>query len=373
MTKKKFKIKPKTWPKEYTFEEFKSLNSSINENVLINYYNQYLQEYSLNHSRHITHFNDTKKIVSEEVKKLQNHWNFEAYDSMVDRGEGGIGREYLKNKYSSKSLLLNVDNGSYGLTTKPEALKPELLTLSIWFKKDGYAPANFSPINTFIDNYRTTNYGWELRTGNGSIAFVFRSSKGGGSGTGYTYDSGYRTFANDSEARHYYDITGPSGNGWIHLVVTMDGRYLKMYVNGELEGNNGGIDDLDGADGHTIYYGADGSPDQIAAIGGSLISNTAAGATMNGLLDGMAIWNTALDADTIKTIYNNGVPKHDLNVNVENLDSRDGHDLLKPYADHLIAWWRFEEIDGTTIKDHSPSGNHLELTASPSLSTSTPE
>ena len=35
MTKKKFKIKPKTWPKEYTFEEFKSLNSSINENVLI--------------------------------------------------------------------------------------------------------------------------------------------------------------------------------------------------------------------------------------------------------------------------------------------------------------------------------------------------
>ena len=37
MSKKDFKINPKVFPREYTFEEFKSLNPNINENVLINY------------------------------------------------------------------------------------------------------------------------------------------------------------------------------------------------------------------------------------------------------------------------------------------------------------------------------------------------
>ena len=43
MSKKQFKIKPKVWPKEYTFAEFKKQNPHIiNENQLIQLYNQYL-------------------------------------------------------------------------------------------------------------------------------------------------------------------------------------------------------------------------------------------------------------------------------------------------------------------------------------------
>ena len=60
MSKKNFKIKPKVWPKEYSFEEFKQLNPTIAENLLINYYNKYLQEYAETRSRHLNHFNDTK-------------------------------------------------------------------------------------------------------------------------------------------------------------------------------------------------------------------------------------------------------------------------------------------------------------------------
>ena len=41
MSNKKFKIKPKVWPKEYTFEEFKQLNPNIAENLLVNYYSFY--------------------------------------------------------------------------------------------------------------------------------------------------------------------------------------------------------------------------------------------------------------------------------------------------------------------------------------------
>ena len=63
MSKKQFNIKPKTWPKEYTFEEFKRLNPNINESLLVNYYNKYLQEYAENRSRFIEYFENNKKII----------------------------------------------------------------------------------------------------------------------------------------------------------------------------------------------------------------------------------------------------------------------------------------------------------------------
>ena len=73
MGKKKFKIQPKNWPKEYTFEEFKRLNPNINENVLINYYNKYLQEYAENYSRHVKHFEDNKKLLSNNLQEIKNN------------------------------------------------------------------------------------------------------------------------------------------------------------------------------------------------------------------------------------------------------------------------------------------------------------
>ena len=71
MSDKNFKIRPTTWPKEYTFEEFKMLNPNINENILINYYNKYLSEYAEDRSRHINHFNDTKDNLSNEIMLLK--------------------------------------------------------------------------------------------------------------------------------------------------------------------------------------------------------------------------------------------------------------------------------------------------------------
>ena len=76
---KKFKIQPKTWPKEYTFEEFKRLNPNINENVLINYYNKYLQEYAENYSRHDKHFEDNKKLLSNNLQEIKNKYDNSQY------------------------------------------------------------------------------------------------------------------------------------------------------------------------------------------------------------------------------------------------------------------------------------------------------
>lgn len=79
MSKKQFKISPKVWPKEYTFEEFKRLNPNINENVLINYYNKYLQEYAENYSRHIKYFNDNKNLLVGNLNEVKNKYSDTQY------------------------------------------------------------------------------------------------------------------------------------------------------------------------------------------------------------------------------------------------------------------------------------------------------
>ena len=79
MSKKQFKISPKVWPKEYTFEEFKRLNPNINENVLINYYNKYLQEYAENYSRHIKYFNDNKNLLANNLNEVKNKYSDTQY------------------------------------------------------------------------------------------------------------------------------------------------------------------------------------------------------------------------------------------------------------------------------------------------------
>ena len=365
MSDKNFKIKPKTWPKEYTFEEFKRLNPNINENLLINYYNKYLSEYAEDRSRHLKHFNDTKENLSKEIKLLKENrkWNSDG-DQMV--GPTGAGRTFNTYLYSNSSLSFSTEgDNNYALTTKASTLKPELLTLSLWFKLPSYTSGEVVA-GTIFDNFKTTNYGWEINHDtNGRIQAVIRSAK---TNTTYNLLSGYKDILNDNDNRYYYSTS--TGTGWFNIVLTMDGRYFKMYINGELDGSNdtnGGVLDLDGTTGHTIGYGSPN--EQLASIGGGLSTNTAANGRFNGIIDEVAVWSTALDHATIKTLYNSGVPKHDLNVD----SNYDGYKFYKPYVNNLIAWWRFEGGSGDVVEDSSPSQNHLTLHNSPTWSTSTPE
>ena len=58
---KRFNIKPPTWPKEYTFQEFAKLNPHIiNENQLITIYNQYLNKYLEELGQKKIHFKQSK-------------------------------------------------------------------------------------------------------------------------------------------------------------------------------------------------------------------------------------------------------------------------------------------------------------------------
>ena len=92
-------IKPRVWPKEYTFEEFKRLNPNINENLLINYYNKYLYEYAEDRSRHLKHFNNTKQQLGEEIRLLKNKRNWD-YDGDQTVGPTGGGRKFRSPTFS---------------------------------------------------------------------------------------------------------------------------------------------------------------------------------------------------------------------------------------------------------------------------------
>ena len=70
---KKFDIKPPVWPRELTFEEFKKLNPQINEDKVVNLYNQYLAKFLNELRQQKLHFKQSKntQLVSE-IQKFRN-------------------------------------------------------------------------------------------------------------------------------------------------------------------------------------------------------------------------------------------------------------------------------------------------------------
>ena len=58
-------------------------------------------------------------------------------------------------------------------------------------------------------------------------------------------------------------------------------------------------------------------------------------------LDQVAIFNTAKDADWVTRVYNTDKKKLDLS-------NESG----------LVGYWKFDEGEGTTVKDYSGNGNH---------------
>ena len=76
----------------------------------------------------------------------------------------------------------------------------------------------------------------------------------------------------------------------------------------------------------------------------------------DGLLDEVAVFDSALSASDISSIYNNGTP-----------------DFLSSY--NPVGWWRMGDDNGgtgTTITDQGSGGNDATLTNGPTFSTDTP-
>ena len=445
MGKKKFKIQPKNWPKEYTFEEFKRLNPNINENVLINYYNKYLQEYAENRSRHINYFNDTKDNLSKELKLLNEKLidnTTDNYDKDTTVGPTGAGRFYHKALkqdlhsvyYDGVDDLVHLDENNpsvYSLegSTTGAPLRPlNAFTIAIWYKNNtGYQDQS-------APHYRLWSCffggGFQLTFFNTKVEASVSIDKGDGDKdvlgvsniNTHTFETsevpGTDTNLTDGPGVYPRVYGHPAKNGWHHIVLTFDnkvgdpapdGTYtasIKLYIDGEI-GNKGGslanpqFDTTDfgygtatdeiygstglnvsGAKGTIFYDGQDGSsPGRYkwaTSIGGTptfqgtsgLITGVGTGGATQSIAE-VAMWNKALDADTIKDIYEGTVSsskgaRYDLaykgnpsGLGYDVIDEGLDYTNTRKYVDNLQLWYQFEEPTSSSIAiDSSGKGHH---------------
>ena len=109
---------------------------------------------------------------------------------------------------------------------------------------------------------------------------------------------------------------------WYHLAVVFDGSTIKLYVNGELDGQ------VDAPRGPVVLCGK--TDKRRFCIGGSLNSRL-----LNGYISEVRVWKKAL---TQNDIQNNMC-------------------YISPdYYQDMVAYWRFNEGGGSVIKDWSGNG-----------------
>ena len=150
--------------------------------------------------------------------------------------------------------------------------------------------------------------------------------------------------------------------GWHHIVLTHNGTGYTFYINGVIatsatlsDGSSGGSITTST---HSILTGStfetltNQSPQIRIKIGGNRNNSHYS----QGLFDEVALFDSALSASNITTIYNSGVPG--------DLTS------LSPNG-----WWRMGDNDGgsgTTITDQGSGENDATLTNGASMSSSVP-
>jgi hypothetical protein len=184
-------------------------------------------------------------------------------------------------------------------------------------------------------------------------------------------------------------------------VATFDGRYFKLYCQGLLAegiysdptGNTAHTVDLGGYE-NTLAYSTDyilstyssGSHLSGVSIGSSTRVNssldiTSLGAFYSGSIGEVAIWDKALDAETILEIYSGSMgpyeKKFDLSYPGRNGSGSNHHHSydvadvglsyknVGSYAHNLQGWWRLEEGTGSIAKDSSGKGRHMDIFNNP--------
>ncbi|MBT7580948.1 MAG: tandem-95 repeat protein [Candidatus Marinimicrobia bacterium] len=109
--------------------------------------------------------------------------------------------------------------------------------------------------------------------------------------------------------------TAATLNAWAHLVMTYDGSNIKLYVNGTLEDTQAATGNIGGS---------------LASIQKFLVGDhniTKPGYNFDGRIDGVAIWDIALTASDVTTLYNSG----------------DGEDPSEVESSNLQGYWNFED------------------------------
>jgi len=155
----------------------------------------------------------------------------------------------------------------------------------------------------------------------------------------YAQDGSTQKFYHHGTASNSY--TGSSNTfesgQWHHIVMVVDSSGNgKLYVNGGQEA--------------TWSNGSNSSVNRFS-IGQEWDSSTSASDFFDGKIDEVAIWNVALSAADVTTLYNSG---NGLKASADsgNYDNSDG----------LIGYWKFNEGTGSTLTDNTSNSNNGTLT-----------
>ena len=182
-------------------------------------------------------------------------------------------------------------------------------------------------------------------SGTGSLPTIYSSSK-----TSNGISGGIALAYTSNKIRFYLDTTGSSGwvfaesnstmstGQWYHLVGTWDGSTVTLYIDGTAQSTT--------ASASTIGYNT-GFPATIGRYSTNYFQ---------GLVDEVALFDSALSSSNITAIYNSGVPADITSLNP-------------------VGWWRMGDNDsgtGTTITDQGSGGNNGTLTNGPTFSTTVP-
>jgi hypothetical protein len=190
---------------------------------------------------------------------LSNH-NDGYPSNAVSYAAGEVGQSF---KFNGVDQVVGVPDAS--------SLDPtDALTLETWVFVTAYSANDGVAVVGKDDPYGYRQY--LLGTGKVQGSWVFRPHVG--------VDDGL----------HYFDgSTTVQTQTWYHVAMTYDGSYLKLYVNGSLDGSAGVSGQIAGGD-------------ESLLIGGSVPGPW----DLNGLVDELTLYSRALSQTEIQSIYNAG-------------------------------------------------------------------
>ena len=172
----------------------------------------------------------------------------------------------------------------------------------------------------------------------------------------------YANFGNGSSGSSINKAHGISTGSWHHLAWTYDGSTATVYVDGVSKGTESISITMESAS-HNTTIGK---------------SNPSGGDYFDGLINEVAIWDEALDADAVTALYNSGTPL-DATEDSGNYDNSD--DLQGYWRNDNDTTWTdrantgVASLDGTndclTINDFTMSGNQATFSFWGKLNSST--
>lgn len=228
-------------------------------------------------------------------------------------------------------------------------------TFSIWVKLPDWNAYDATSRDIF-SCYRYGN-GYRIQWAAQTLKFAIRADDGTTAGKFREVVSDYNLFGTSSSL--FY-----RNSGWHNIVGVFDGEEIRLYINGEFHKATSTI--IGGNPTGILYNTGANNGDLLLAATPSNLSDGVSSASNHiaCTLDEFSIWNVPLDAATITTIFNNGVP-FDLSTNTAGYND----------STNQMAYWRAEEGSGLVAADSNLNGNNnnAQLINGVVFNTETPE